>query len=503
MKAIIYYRKSTDRDDYQANSLEHQLTNCSNTAGRFWLEIEEKLWESRSAKIEGTRPKFNTMIQLCKRWNIDYIIIDEPKRLSRNNIDTSRIIDLLDKKQIKWVLATSREYRADNSRDKFLLQLDLSLSKMDNEDRSKDISDKMDTCIKNQWRFLWKAPFGYNNITIRKGHKDIEVNKKQAKIVKDIFAMRIENKAYSMIVEFIKSKYGENTGMTLTPPRIQKLVSKKFYYWVFLWKWKEIQGSHTPIISKEIYDEVNKIETGVYERPGTIKDQEKYIETYPLKGFVRDISGFRLSCYKKKWHSYYISQVRSPEKINVNENIIFDKFWEILKEADYIDPRLKKIDKEIIFELLKQKHSEQAVNIINYEAQIEKLKIKQSKLLDMQLEDTISKEVYLEKNNTIEEEIQSLQAQKTTRKNDDFEAKTQIMIELAGSLYSSYYELENSWKAQLMKKLLIELSVDNKKELHIGESPLMKSSKMLHLYFGIPTENWTPISALRRPHPNH
>jgi hypothetical protein len=74
----------------------------------------------------------------------------------------------MDKKLIKGVLATSREYRSDNSRDKFLLQLDLSLSKMDNEDRAKDIKDKMTTCIKNTKRFLGKAPFGYDNITIKK-----------------------------------------------------------------------------------------------------------------------------------------------------------------------------------------------------------------------------------------------------------------------------------------------------------------------------------------------
>jgi hypothetical protein len=36
----------------------------------------------------------------------------------------------------------------DNSRDKFLLQLYLSLSKMDNEDRAKDVKDKMETAVK-------------------------------------------------------------------------------------------------------------------------------------------------------------------------------------------------------------------------------------------------------------------------------------------------------------------------------------------------------------------
>lgn len=118
-------------------------------AERYNLEIFKEIWESKSAKLEFTRDGFNELIHLCKSKKVDYIICDEPKRLSRNNIDTSRIIDLLDKKQIKWVLCTSREYQADNSRDKFLLQLDLSLSKMDNEDRAKDVKDKMTTAFKS------------------------------------------------------------------------------------------------------------------------------------------------------------------------------------------------------------------------------------------------------------------------------------------------------------------------------------------------------------------
>jgi DNA invertase Pin-like site-specific DNA recombinase len=43
MKAIIYYRKSTDRDDKQANSLEHQLENCKNTAKINSLEIFKEI----------------------------------------------------------------------------------------------------------------------------------------------------------------------------------------------------------------------------------------------------------------------------------------------------------------------------------------------------------------------------------------------------------------------------------------------------------------------------
>ena len=131
------------------------------------------------------------MIELCKKKKVDYIIADEPKRLSRNNIDTSRIIDLMDKKCIKGVLCTSRVYQSENSRDKFLLQLDLSLSKMDNEDRAKDIKDKMITCLK-KGKWVTQAPDGYRNITLRKGHKDIEIVPERAKWIQKMFAMRCE-----------------------------------------------------------------------------------------------------------------------------------------------------------------------------------------------------------------------------------------------------------------------------------------------------------------------
>lgn len=43
MKAVIYYRKSTDRDDRQANSLEHQLANCRKIAALNSLDIVKEI----------------------------------------------------------------------------------------------------------------------------------------------------------------------------------------------------------------------------------------------------------------------------------------------------------------------------------------------------------------------------------------------------------------------------------------------------------------------------
>jgi hypothetical protein len=53
----------------------------------------------------------------------------------------------------------------------------------------------------------------------------------------------------------------------------------------------------------------------------------------------------------------------------------------------------------------------------------------------MRLNEKISEELYLMKNNNFENDIKELEEQKLLIKNDDFEEKTQILIELAGSLY--------------------------------------------------------------------
>ena len=210
-----------------------------------------------------------------------------------------------------------------------------------------------------------------------------------------------------------------------------------------------------------------------------------------------------LTACKQKGHTYYMSQYRSSEKVNINENIIFDKFGEVLKEYDEVHPDLKEIDTDIILDLLKNSEVETNTDIQHIEESIEALKLKQNRLLDMSLDGKIEDSLYTEKYNQLQDEIQDLEEQKQEYKTDDFEEKTRALIELAWSLYQSYSSANKSKKAQIMRKLMIELSVGTKKELYIEESPIYKSSKMLNFVYGTPTENWTPVSALRRPCPNH
>jgi hypothetical protein len=163
----------------------------------------------------------------------------------------------------------------------------------------------MITCINQTKRFLGKAPFWYKNITIKKWLKEIVIDKKEAKIVKEIYSLRLENKAYSTIANIIEKRYWKNINMTLTASRIHQLVTNKFYYWVFIWGWKEIIWKHQPLITKEIYDKANSIWKWVHQKVETIKKTINNPRTYYLKWFAKDISWYILTSYTKKWHTYY------------------------------------------------------------------------------------------------------------------------------------------------------------------------------------------------------
>ena len=91
----IYVRKSTDVEDKQILSVAAQIIELKEFAKRMGLRIAGIIVEKQTAKKPG-RPKFNKMLERIENGEANGVLAWLPDRLSRNSIDSGRVIYMLD-----------------------------------------------------------------------------------------------------------------------------------------------------------------------------------------------------------------------------------------------------------------------------------------------------------------------------------------------------------------------------------------------------------------------
>lgn len=99
----------------------------------------------------------------------------------------------------------------------------------------------------------------------------------------------------------------------------------------------------------------------------------------------------------KKWQTYYLTQYRSADRININENILFEKIWELIQNIEWINEPLKEIDKRIIINRVKEENIGNINDISTIDYKIDELKNKKDKILDLKIDNVIDDEVFLRK----------------------------------------------------------------------------------------------------------
>ncbi|TXG77583.1 recombinase family protein, partial [Patescibacteria group bacterium] len=92
---FLYVRKSTDVEDKQVLSIAAQITELKEFAARMGVHIVEVIIEKQTAKKPG-RKKFNKMLERIEAGEANGILAWMPDRLSRNSIDSGKIIYILD-----------------------------------------------------------------------------------------------------------------------------------------------------------------------------------------------------------------------------------------------------------------------------------------------------------------------------------------------------------------------------------------------------------------------
>ena len=131
----VYTRKSSEYEDSQIQSIQRQIDELSDVIDREGLLIHsELLTESQSAFHPG-REEFAKLVEWTNRGRINAWLCWHANRLSRNPVDAGTIVYLMDQGKLHHIRTRERVYY-NTPTDKFMLQMEFTMSKKDSDDKS-------------------------------------------------------------------------------------------------------------------------------------------------------------------------------------------------------------------------------------------------------------------------------------------------------------------------------------------------------------------------------
>lgn len=261
LKFCLYARKSSEAEEKQALSIDSQVKEMLAIATKNGIQVEQVYRESHSAKDCGTRPVFNELLSDIRIGKFNAILVWHPDRLSRNAGDLGALVDLLDQKKLHEIRTYSQKF-TNNPNEKFLLMILGSQAKLENDNKSINVKRGLKTRVEMG---LWPsvAPTGYLKEKRMDRKCETIIDPERAPVIKQMFEkVAYEKWSGRKLYNWLKFDLNFKTAggnKNLTLGNIYVLLQNPFYYGTFEYPKKSgnwYQGKHKPIITKELFDQV-------------------------------------------------------------------------------------------------------------------------------------------------------------------------------------------------------------------------------------------------------
>ncbi|MFA5010195.1 MAG: recombinase family protein [Patescibacteria group bacterium] len=277
LRYVAYYRKSTESDERQVQSIPDQREWALKAASSLQMRLEEQYEESMSARKPG-RPQFDAVLASISQGKANALLAYDASRIARNAMDGARIIELLDSGQLHQIVTATSTFK-NTSTDKFMLAFFFAESKRYTDNLSelvhRGLASKLAKGI-----YPGKAKLGYLNHP--KTHEIIP-DPVRFPLIKRMFELYATGQ-YSMLA-LAKVMYGHGLKgyyETLIPKAsMSGILVDPFYYGAILWKGELYRGCHEPVVSKALWDKVQR----VFAQRG--RAQAHYKREFPFLGLIR------------------------------------------------------------------------------------------------------------------------------------------------------------------------------------------------------------------------
>jgi len=483
--ALLYVRVSSTEQEKEGYSLDAQEKLGHEYAKRKGLTIA-KSWKVSESAWKQERSAFNQLVDYAKRHDeIGHIIFDVTDRMTRNDFDKLKIYTLIREhsKTVHFSRTNKTFNRDSGSDDEFMFDIEVAVAKK----MSNDISRKSQMGMlekAEQGLYPSVAPLGYRNNLVT--HL-LDVDEATAPHIQRAFTLMVTGR-YSLSTlgdllyqEGLRNKGGNRVGKST----LAYVLSRSIYYGAFIWKRKLYQGSHTPLISKELFDRVQDVLHGRYH-------PDRRGRSFPFNNLIIcGLCGCKVlgELKKRKYHYYHctFSKGRHNGISYVREDrlaVLFEEPVKTVTLPEDVAELAKDALKEAAGDALKLHDN----RLKSLELQQEKANTRLSRLYDAKFDGELTEETFRLKENEYKAQLIEIKSQMDSAKrvNPRFYDDGCQALELSKRLHRMYVKVNYEEKANLLR-----LIASNYALLDVSLSPTWK--RPFDLFVKGPSRpNWLP-----------
>lgn len=440
-KYFSYIRVSTQRQGQTGTSLVEQQAAIERYADVWNLKIIKRFEERETAARQG-RPVFLEMLKALRIGKADGVIIHKIDRSARNLKDWADLGTLVDGGMEIHFASESLDLNSRGGRLSADIQAVVASDFIRNlrEETKKGIYGRL-----KQGLYPFPAVSGYKNCGKGKPKKPDLV---QAPLVKRAFELYSSGNwgLIDLAENLYKSGLRNKNGNKITINGLSSILHNPFYMGVI--RIKKISemfaGIHQPIISKELFDEVQTVFEGK-----NIKKQNRHFFVFRRKIHCQSCQ-YRLIAERQKGNVYYRCHTRNCQKNTLKEETIEKELLQLLNKMRLSDEEYDFLWGEAVKEE-KTLKTEVETNRQQLLLRQDLIKERTSRLADGYMDGVFDKETYLAKKNALVFEEQNLKEQITKSKNINEQILTrfELFLELANSAYLSYQSAKPEDKRDL------------------------------------------------------
>ncbi|EGT4140612.1 resolvase [Clostridium perfringens] len=504
----IYCRVSTEEQSENGYSIDEQERLLEEWCKKMGYVIY-KCYSDRgiSGKNIKDRPALKELLSDAKAGKFDMVISWKINRVSRKLEDVLKIVNLLEKNNITFK-SYSEPFETDTPAGRMQFQMMALIGEFERGTIAQNVKMGMIAKAKSG-NWCGGRVLGYDLVPNnspeeeKKGKNKLEINEKEAEIVRFIFNEYSKGKGYKAITNQInKLGYKTKKGNNFSVGSIRDILTNPVYIGEIRYNvrqnWSEkrrrninpnpirVKGKHEAIIDRELWDKVQLILESKKGKPSRIYDGE-----YPLTGILRcpkcgagmvisrttntlaDGTKKRIAYYccgnwKNKGTSVCNSNTIRVDKAN---EYVFKKIEELVSNEAMIKAVVENINKE---RKDKVKPAKRLLGDIDKE--LEKLDKRKRKIFEAYEDDILTKEEFQTRKNELNEKIRTLEEEKKPLLNTiSEEVSEEIPYEFIKDILMNFSKVLNSSVSREQQKKLLHMIIS---EITMNESREIESIKL-------------------------